>query len=339
MMTFKVLITDYAWPSLDIEQEVLSGVGAELVVAQTGDEAELVQLARDVDAIMTNWKPVTPRVLDMAQRCLIVSRYGIGLDNIAVAHATELGMLVTNVPHFCLDEVSDHVLALLLACARQLTIYAQATRSGIWKVGSITERPILRIRGQTLGLIGCGNIARALIPKALGLGLKIIAYTPHLRPDALAEFGPNCSTTNELDILLRTSDYISIHTPLTAETRGMIDTRALRLMKPTAYLLNTSRGAIINETALYEALTKGWLAGAGLDVLAPEPPSPTNPLLTLDNVIITPHVAFYSEDALADVQREAAEHVAQVLRKETPSNIVNPAVIQQRNYRLGDWKV
>jgi D-3-phosphoglycerate dehydrogenase len=334
MMTFKVLITDYAWPSLDIEREVLSRAGAELVVAQTGDEAELMELAREADAIITNWKFVTPRVLDMAERCLIVSRYGIGLDNIAVAHATQLGMLVTNVPHFCLDEVSDHVLALLLACARQLTIYARATRSGIWKGGRVAGQSILRIRGQTLGLIGCGNIARALIPKALGLGLKIIAYTPRLRADALAEFGPNCTTTNDLDVLLCTSDYISIHAPLTAETRGMVDARALRLMKPTAYLLNTSRGAIINETALYEALTEGWIAGAGLDVLAPEPPSPPNPLLALDNVIITPHVAFYSEDALADVQRGAAEHVAQVLRKETPSNIVNPEVMQQRNYRL-----
>ena len=329
MSKFKVLVTDYAWPSLEIERRVLGAVGAELVVAETGEEAELRQLAPQADAILTCWKQVPPGVLDAAPRCLIVSRYGIGLDNIPVAHATQLGILVTNVPDFCLEEVSDHAMALLLACARRVASFARATRQGVWNLPA--GRPIPRLRGQTLGLIGYGNIARALIPKALGFGLKIIAYTPRLRPDALAPFG---AATNDLDFLLSQADYVSIHVPLTGETRGLIDARALRSMKPTAYLINTSRGAVIDEPALYQALTEGWIAGAALDVLTREPPEPMHPLLTLDNVIATPHAAFYSETAIAELAEKAVLHVAQALRGERPPNVVNPAVIEQANYRL-----
>ncbi|MBI3962184.1 MAG: C-terminal binding protein [Deinococcus sp.] len=331
-MAFQVLITDHAWPSLEIEQQVLASAGAQLIVAETGAESELVQLAPAADAILTNWKPVTPAVLDAARRCMLVSRYGIGLDNIAVEHATRLGILVTNVPDFCLEEVSDHAMALLLACARRVVQFARATRQGQW--GLNPRPPLPRLRGQTLGLVGYGNIARALVPKALGLGLRIIAYTPHIAADALSPFG---QATNDLDCLLRQSDYVSIHVPLTATTRSLIDARALRQMKPTAFLINTSRGAIIDEAALYQALTEGWIAGAGLDVLIQEP-AKANPLLALENVIVTPHVAFYSEVAIAELEQKAAEHVAQVLRGEIPTNIVNPAVTQQPNYRLGAFR-
>ena len=290
-MTFNVLVTDYAWPSLDIQRDVLRAVGAELLVAHYGDEAELIQLAPQCDAILTNWKKVTAPVLDAAPHCLIVSRYGIGIDNIAMDHATQLGIPVTNVPDFCLDEASDHTMALLLACARQVVTYAAATHNGVWQVN--TGYPIARLRGQTLGLIGYGSIARALIPKARGFGLKVLVYTPRLAAEALAAFGPECRATNDLAVLLSTSDYISIHVPLTPETRGMIDSKALRLLKPTAYLINTSRGAVIDETALSTALTEGWFAGAALDVLIQEPPPPDHPLLAFDNVIVTPHAAFY----------------------------------------------
>ncbi len=325
---YRALITDYAWPSLDIEREVLAAVGAELLVAETGAEAELVALAPGADAILTCWKPVTAAVLDAAPHCRIVSRYGIGLDNIAVSRATELGIVVTNVPDFCLDEVSDHALALLLACARQVVPYARATRGGAWQ--QTTGRPLPRLCGQTLGLVGYGKIARALVPKALGLGLRLIAYTPRLAPDALAPFG---RATSDLGELLREADYVSLHAPATPETRGLIDEAALRRMKPTAYLINTSRGALVDEAALYRALTEGWIAGAALDVLAEEPPDPANPLLALDNAIVTPHVGFSSEASVADLQRRAAEHAAQVLRGELPHHVVNPEVTRQLNYR------
>lgn len=328
-MKHHVLITDYAWPTLDIEREILEAVNADLVVAESGDEAELIELAPGVDAIMTCWKNVTSAVLDVASKCVLVSRYGIGLDNIAVDRATELGMLVTNVPEFCLEEVSDHVMGLILAFARGIVAQDRATSRGVWDQKLV--QPIPRLRGQTLGLIGYGNIARALVPKALGFGLKIIAFTPRLAPDALAGIG---EATNDLEFLLREADYISIHAPLTDETRGLIDRQALQLMKPTAYLINTSRGPLIDEEALVQALREGWIAGAGLDVLTQEPAPQNHPLLTLENAILTPHMAFYSETAIEELARDAAEHVAQVLRGETPTNIVNPGVIEQTNYRF-----
>lgn len=329
MSTFKVLITDYAWPTLEIERALLAAVDAELVVAQTGEELELTQLAPQVDAILTCWKRVTIPVLEAAPRCRIVSRYGIGLDNIAVDRATELGMLVTNVPDFCLDEVSDQVMALLLSLARRIVPFANQTRSGSWNLQ--TGRAIPRLRGQTLGLIGYGNLAQALVPKALGFGLKIIAYTPRLAADALEPFG---TATNDLDFLLREADYVSIHAPLTAETRGLIDARALRMMKPTAFLINTSRGAIIDESALVTALQAGWIAGAALDVLTQEPPLPDHPLFALENVIITPHTAFYSQAAIAELAYKAAAQVAQVLRGQMPSNLINAPVLAQTNCRF-----
>jgi D-3-phosphoglycerate dehydrogenase len=329
MARFHVLVTDYAWPSLEIERRILGEVDAGLLVAERGDEAELLQLAPRADAILTCWKQVPVPVLEAAPRCLVVSRYGIGLDNIPVEQATRLGILVTNVPDFCLDEVSDHTMALLLACARRVVRFAGATRDGVWNLDA--GRPMPRLRGQTLGLIGYGNIAQALIPKARGFGLQILAYTPRLRADALEPFG---AVTNELEVLLNQADYVSIHAPLTDETRGLINAKTLRQMKPTAYLINTSRGAIIDEGALHQALVEGWIAGAALDVLAQEPPDPDNPLLRLDNAIITPHAAFYSETAIDELEAKAAGRVAQVLRGERPSNIVNPAVLQQDNCRL-----
>ena len=327
---FTVLITDYAWPSLDIERATLDAVGADLLVAESGAEDELIGLAPRADAILACWKPVTPAVLDAASRCLVVGRYGIGLDNIAVEHATRHGILVTNVPDFCLEEVADHALALILACARRIVPFARATRAGEWNPAA--GRPIARLRGQTLGIIGYGAIGRTLAAKARGVGLKILAYTPRLAPGPL---GPGGAATNDLDALLRAADYISVHAPLNDETRGLLDARALRRCKPTSYLINTSRGAIVDEAALYRALSEGWIAGAALDVLAREPPDPANQLLALDNVIVTPHAAFYSEEAIATLQRQAAEQVAAVLRGEDPPNIVNPAVRDGANYRAG----
>ncbi len=325
-----VLVTDYAWPSLDIEERLIGAVdGARLVAAESGEERELVALAPEADAILTCWQKVTPAVLRAAPRCRMVSRYGIGLDNIAVDIATELGMLVTNVPDFCLDEVSDHALALLLASARGIVGLSRMTRSGGWD--SRAGRMLPRLRGQTLGLIGYGAIARTLAPKAAALGLKVIAYTPRITPEAVAPFGAG---TNDLNELLRTADYVSIHAPLTADTRGMIGERELRLMKPTATLINTSRGPIVDEAALVRALTEGWIAAAALDVLEREPPDPSHPLLGMANAIVTPHVAFASESAVADLRTRATEHVVQVLRGEVPTNLVNPAVLDQANCRF-----
>jgi D-3-phosphoglycerate dehydrogenase len=331
-MTFRVLVTDYAWPSLEIERTILGAAGAELVVEESGNPFELVRLAADADAILTNWRTVTDEVLDAATRCLVVARYGIGLDNIPVERATQLGMLVANVPDFCIEEVSDHTLALLLACARRIVTFARATRAGSWDLlGQCRGLP--RLRGQQLGIVGHGSIARALIPKARALGLEVTVYTPRLAPGHDAATG--VQATGDLMRLLRTSDYVSLHAPATHETRGLIDAHALRAMKSTAYLINTSRGALVDEAALLRALEQGWIAGAALDVMVEEPAAAGNPLLKLDNVIATPHAAFYSEAAIAELAKRAAENVAEVLGGRVPASTVNPRVIGSPAYRLG----
>jgi D-3-phosphoglycerate dehydrogenase / 2-oxoglutarate reductase len=322
-----VLVTDYAWPSLGIERAILGELDAELLVAETGSEAEIVSLAGDVDAILTNWARVPEAALEAAPKCCIVARYGVGIDNIPVELATELGILVANVPDFCLDEVSDHTLALVLACARRVVRFDRSTRSGRWNLDLAPGLP--RLRGQTLGLVGFGNIARAVVPKARGLGLRVLAYTPRLQ-DGTAD---GVERTG-LDRLLAESDYVSLHAPATPATRGLIGKRELRAMKPTAYLINTSRGSLVDEDALVQALSEGWIAGAALDVLVSEPPPPGFPLLALDNTIVTPHAAFYSDTAIEELQTKAAQNVAAALRGEVPETTINSAVLGQANLRL-----
>jgi len=329
-MTKKILVTDYAWPSLDIERRLLAEVGAELLVAETGEEAELVGLAPQAAGVLTNWKRVTPAVLEAAPDCRIVSRYGVGVDNIAVAHATTLGIPVTNVPDYCFEEVSDHAMALLLACARKVVKFANSTRAGQWDVK--LGRPLPRLREQTLGIVGYGYIGRALAPKAAGFGLRVLVYSPRATPESVLPH----EWTNDLQRLLRESDYVSLHVPLTEATRGMINHDTLRQMKPTAFLINTSRGPVIDEAALAEAVRANVIAGAALDVLSQEPGDPAHPLFGLENVIITPHAAFYSESAIEELQHKAAGRVVQALKGEQPSNIINPEVVGRENYRLKD---
>src|SRR3954468_1413543 len=279
-MTHRVLVTDYAWPSLDIERAILAEVDAELVVAETGEAAELVELAPGASAILTNWTKVPPEALDAAPECLVVARYGVGVDNIPVARATELGILVANVPDFCLEEVSDHAMALILACGRRIVAFDRSTHAGGWDLAGLGQG-LPRLREQTLGLIGYGNIARTLVPKAQGFGLRVVAYTPRQSPGVDAA---GVETTNDLPALLAQADYVSLHAPATPETRGLIGEAELRAMRSTAYLINTSRGALVDEAALQRALTEGWIAGAALDVFGAEPPGADHPLLGLDTV-------------------------------------------------------
>jgi D-3-phosphoglycerate dehydrogenase len=329
-MSSRVLVTDYMWPSLEIERGILAEVGAELVVAEQGEADELIRLADGISAILTNWKRVPAEALEAAPGCVVVSRYGVGVDNIPVERATELGIMVVNVPDFCLDEVSDHAMALLLACARRIVPFANATRAGTWDLLGI-GRGLPRLRGQQLGIVGFGNIARALVPKAQGFGLDVLVYTPRL---ARGSDASGVRTTNDLGELLASSDYVSVHAPATPETRGLIGEAELRAMKPTAYLVNTSRGALVDEDALHRALVEGRIAGAGLDVLAQEPPPAGHPLLALENVIATPHAGFYSEAAIEELATKAARNAATALRGEVPATILNPSVLDQPNCRL-----
>ena len=321
-MALRVLVTDRAWPDVAVEQAVLEPLGVTIVEPEGDDPAAMIAIGPELDAILTCWRTVPPELLEAAPRCRIVSRYGIGLDNIPVSRATELGIVVTNVPDFCLDEVSDHAMALLLAAARRIVPFAVETATGTWEPSGGRELP--RLRGKTLGIVGYGNIGRALAPKALAFGMRVLVYTPRLTP------GPRDDGTiaaSSLEHLLGQADFVSLHLPATAETRGLIGDAVLQAMKPNAWLINTSRGALVDEPALVRALDEGRIAGAALDVLSTEPPPPDHPLLGRPNVIVTPHIAFASVEAVEDLRRRAAEHVATVLRGDRPPHVVNPDVL------------
>jgi D-3-phosphoglycerate dehydrogenase len=323
------MVTDYAWPTLDIEKSIVTPAGGELVVAGKDDHSAMLALAPQSHAILVNWNRLTADVIAAATKCLIITRYGVGVDNIHIATATEQGIVVCNVPDYCMDEVSNEAMALLLCGARRTLIYDRAVRSGTWDVK--TGMPFARLRGQTLGIVGFGRIGRALAPKALSFGLRVIACDPYINQSEMLEHNV---IPADLDSLLRESDYISLHTPLTPETRHLINDAALRKMKPTAWLVNTARGPIVDTTALVVALREGRLAGAGLDVLPQEPPDKHDPLYDLPNVVLTPHSAFYSEGSLQELLTKSATRIAEALRGETPSFIVNPEVLQQPNCRL-----
>ena len=264
---------------------------------------------------MTNWAKVPARVIDASPKLQIVCRLGIGLDNIDVAHCTQRGIPVTNVPDYCLNEVAEHTVALLLALARKVAWYHHATKTGRY---ALQEGPRLRrIEGQTLGIIGLGNIGRRVAIKAQALGLRTIAATRSIR-----EVPPGV-TVLPLNQLLETSDYVSLHVPLTPQTRHMIGAAELKRMKPTAYLINTARGGLIDHAALAETLAAGGLAGAALDVQDPEPPDLTSPPYCDPRVIVTPHAAFVSEESLADLRSRVAQQIVQKLTGVRPAHIVN----------------
>lgn len=319
---WRVLVTDIAWPSVEPEAEVLARVGGELVLAETGGEDELLRLATAADAILTCWAQVPASVIRAGAKLQVIGRYGIGVDNIAVDEATRQGIIVTNVPAYCLDEVSDHAMALILACARKICHFHALVQDGDWEIAS--GKPLLRLRGQTLGIIGFGKIGRALVPKAKAFGLRVLVYDPYV--DAGVVAARECELV-DLNVLLRQADFVSIHVPLTEASRGLIDESRLRRMKPTAYIVNTARGAIIDQDALVHAVEQGWIAGAALDVFVPERLPAGHPLVKLPNVITTPHVAFYSEESVRDLEVLAAENVVAVLSGWRPHAVVNPQVL------------
>lgn len=320
LVTYTVLVTDFAWPTLDVEASVLAGAGAELVVAETGDTAELARLAHGVDAILTCFATVSAPVLDAAEGCRTIARYGVGVDNIDVEHATQLGMVVSNVPDYCCEEVADHTLLLILASARRLVPIARQLAVGGWSTTVPGLSP--RLRGRVLGLVGLGAIGRALVPRAQALGMRVIAlrHSPTELPVGVGVVG-------SLLELLREADVVSLHCPLTEQTRGLIGAAELRAMKPTALLINTARGPLVDTAALVDALRRGEIAGAGLDVTDPEPLPLDHPLRTMNEVALTGHTAFSSDGSLAELARKAATNVADIIAGRAPVNVVNPEVL------------
>ncbi len=328
-MPVRVLVTDYVWPSIEPERQVLAGIGAELIAAPNGDEDTLVSMSRDVDGILTCFAKVTENVVRAAERCIVIGRYGVGVDNIAVDTATELGIAVTYVPDYCVDEVSDHTMALLLAWNRRVVTLDRSVRTTGWGSVPLTMR-MMRLRGKTLGIVGYGRIGQAVAAKAGAFGFRVLAHSPSIDAAAAQRQGVR---PVDLPTLLRESDFVTLHAPMTPDTEGLIGRAELDLMKPDAFLLNCARGALIDEDALYDALTSGGIAGAGVDVLVDLAPPPDDRFFQLDNLLVTPHTAFFSQEATLELERRAAGEVASVLRGEMPDNLVNPAVLSHHNPR------
>ena len=323
-MKWKVLITDHVWPTTDPEREVLESAGAEVIVAPNGEEDTLIALAKDADAIMTCFALVTEKVVRSAEKCVVIGRFGVGVDNIAVETATELGIAVTYVPDYCIDEVSDHLLAMLHTWNRKIAIFDQSVKKEGWGHLGLNMR-IMRLRGKTIGIVGFGRIGQAVADKASAFGLNILASDPVVDEETVQAHG---GLLVELDELLENSDFVTLHAPLIPTTEKMISKRELGLMKPDSFLINAARGPLIDEAALYAALNAGDIGGAGLDVMVENIPPKDHPLLSLDNIIITPHTAFFSQESTLELERRAAQEVVSVYKGEMPDNLINKDVLK-----------
>jgi D-3-phosphoglycerate dehydrogenase len=323
-MRHTVVFTDHTFDDLDIERAILDEVDAELVDAETRDDPlETVLADADPDGVIVMYADVDADLLDLMPKCHVVSRTGIGFDNVDLDAATERGVYVTNVPDYCIPEVSDHTIALLLALARKVVDYNDRVEAGEWDVTA--GRTMRRLDGGTLGLIAYGDIARAVGEKARALGMDVLAHDPYLDETDVADEA--VTLVDDRDDLLAESDAVSIHAPLTPATEGLIGPDELARMKETAFLLNTARGGIVDEDALADAIRVGEIAGAGLDVLAAEPPDDDSPLLDLDEVILTPHAAYNSAESVVELREKAARNVAAALAGEVPPYVVNEAVL------------
>lgn len=320
-----VLVTDYTWDSLARESAILAEVGAELVVARTAEEAELVELAVNADAILTCFARVTAAVVQAGSRLKVIGRYGIGVDNIAVEEATRRGIPVTNVPAYCTNEVAEHVLALIFCLARGIHRFDAAVHAGDWSMAA--GLPIRRIAGRTLGVIGFGRIGRAVTERARALGLRVVVHSPGTPPEEITAMGAD---PVELMEVATRADYVTLHLPATPATTDLIDAAFLASMKPDAYLINAARGALVDQRALAAALRENRIAGAGLDVFVPERLAPDHELMTQPRLLATPHVAFYSEESVAELAALAAQNVATVLAGGRAQDTINPQVYEER---------
>jgi D-3-phosphoglycerate dehydrogenase len=330
----KVVITDYDYGDVDVERPIIEGAGLELVPAQCKSEEELIEVARDADAVICQYARVGEKTINAFTNCRLIARYGIGVDIVDVEAATRRNILVTNIPDYCVDEVGDHAMAMLLALVRKLQTYDKATRAGIWRWQA--AQPIYRMRGSIMGFLAFGQIARAIAERAKPFGVRMIANDPYV---AREDFDPYGVMPVYFDEIIERSDYLMIQMPLTSETRGMIGEAQLKKMKPTAVLINTSRGPLVDNAALYRALKEGWISAAGIDDIVEEPAKrrdwrPENPLFSLDNIIITPHSAYYSEESIHEARRRASEEVVRVLSGRPPLSPVNRVKLVDGTYSL-----
>jgi D-3-phosphoglycerate dehydrogenase len=303
------------------ERETIRAAGGELVLTTCESEADVIAQAQDAEIILVSWaKVVTPAVMDALPRVRLIARWGVGYDMIDADAATERGIAVVNTPTYCGDEVAEHTIALLFACARQVTWTHERLRNGDYRIPTVA---VHRLAGRTLGIIGCGRIGSKVARRAIGLGLNVIAYDKYRPADDLRAIGVE---PRSFDDVLSQADYLTLHTPLNPSTRHLINASALAKIRPETMLINTSRGGVIDETALVQALSSGRLAAAGLDVYEREPLAPDHPLRALENVTLTPHVAAWSEESIERLRVEMCETIVEWITTGWTANVVNPEV-------------
>lgn len=321
MSKYKVLITDHEMKNLDYEIEIFKKISTQLIDSQCKTEQDVIEKGKGVDGLLVDYAPIGENVFKSLPKLKVVARYGVGFDNVDVQAATKYSVCVINVPNFCVEEVSDHAFALLMACVRKILLFDRWVKKGKWDYNF--SKPIYRVKNKNMGIIGFGSIPRRLIEKLQPFKMNVLVYDPFVHLDVEKNFAITLTT---LDKLLSESDYISIHTPLNDNTRHLIGKKELSLMKDSVYIVNTSRGGVIDEEALIDALCNKKIAGAALDVFAVEPINQDNPLLSMENVILTPHVGWYSEQSQRELQTRAAQGVADVLTRRRPDYLVNPEV-------------
>ena len=306
MSKFKVVLTDNIFPDLDIENEMLSKVDAELV--EVTDLANLANEVKDADAVINTYAQMTPEIIGGMDKCKLIIRNGIGVNTIDVDACNAKGIMVANIPTYCIEEVATHAITLMLTLNRKIFLYNRTVREGIWDVKEGMK--INSVVGATLGLVGFGRIPRLINDRAQALGMKVLAYDPFVTAENAAEAG---ATKAEMDQIIAESDFISIHCPLIPDTRGMFNYDAFKAMKDSAYLINTARGPIVNEPDLVRALEEGLIGGAGLDVLMEDKGQTEHPLYKFENCIITPHAAWYSETSILRRRTQTVDSVIEVL--------------------------
>jgi D-3-phosphoglycerate dehydrogenase / 2-oxoglutarate reductase len=328
MAQFRIVVTDDRHHGQDEERAVLREVGGEVIVANCATPDEVAAAAAEADGVLCDQAPMPAEVMPALRRCRVISRYGVGCDNVDLSAAAAQGIWVANVPDYCVEDVSDQTLALLLACMRRIPLLDREVRAGHWNVGS--KQPIYRLQGKTYGLIGYGLIARAVHRKLRGFEFaRVLVHDPFVTADVIREAG---GIKVELDELCQQADALSIHVPLNDKTRGMIGKAQLAAMKPTTILINVARGPVVDEAALVESLRQGRPMCAGLDVFAQEPPA-GSAVLGLDSVVLSDHVGYFSRESFSELKTKAARNIAEVLCGRPPIYPVNRPVVSSPSGR------
>jgi len=318
-MRYKIVMTDHRHTDYEVEKEILRKIGGEVLIADCRTVEDVIDACKDADGIMLNLAPMTAEAVSRLERCKIIARYGVGYDNVDVGACTKRGICVTNVPDYCAEEVSDHALALMLACARQIVRRDATVRGGKWNISGNDQ--IHRIAGGIFTFLGFGTIARCLRRKISGLNFaRILVYDPYVDEKTIQDYGVEKAGW---ETAIKEGDFISVHMPANEQTRGLVGAAAYAMMKPTAILINTARGSVVDEAALLKALQDKTITAAGLDVFQREPLAAGHPFLTLNNCVLTDHIGWYSEEAMVELKRKVAENIRDVLEGNPPKYPVN----------------